>query len=88
MHLARVSKCAGPFVADKRVRLPALPEADDGVDEFFGTRVPIIMCRKGLIAKIRGDIRHKGRHNVPGRTALAEVIKRSEASRQIEWLIE
>ena len=76
------AKGRGIRVEAKRIRLPALPQCGDDVDEFLGTHVPVGMGDGVVDAEVASLVTGRGGHHVPSRAASADVLQRGEGAGQ------
>ncbi len=75
-------------VANERVVRPAVPETLDDIDEFTGTVVAVGMLDMGLEPEVERGVRIGCGDDVPARAALAQVIERRKAPRDMVRLVE
>src|SRR6185437_13538128 len=73
-------------VADNRVVLPAVPRAQDDLDELVRARVTVGMVRMGGLAEVRRGQRRDGCDDVPSGAAAAEMIQRREPAGELPGL--
>lgn len=83
MDLVGVGVATGRLVRDQPVRLPAVPQPGDHVEEFPGPPVPGLLLRMIGQTEIRCGSRCSGGHDIDRRPPLRHVIERLEPPREV-----
>ena len=88
VHLVGVEEHAALDVADEGVVGPAVPQAGDDVVELAGALVALVVLHVLVHAEVERGVRIGGGDDVPAGAAVAQVIERGEAARDVIGRVE
>ena len=87
VQLSRVEIAAVRLVADERVVLPAIPEAEHHVHELLGAAVAQAVLHVGVAAEVERLLLGPGGDDVPADPALADVVERGELTGDVIGIV-
>ena len=88
MHFLGIEEDSARLIAQPGIVGPTVPQPGDHLEEFAGAPVALVMLHMIGQSEIQRRVRVGGGDDVPTRAAVADVIERGEAARDMVRLVE